>query len=51
MLESNLFAGKQAILKDINKMKYGVSITDGCIDWQETETILKQLNEKISFRI
>jgi len=45
MLESNLFSGKQKILLDKQSMKYGVSVTDGCIDWDETETIIKSLQK------
>jgi 3-deoxy-7-phosphoheptulonate synthase len=45
MLESNLFSGKQKILSDKESMKYGVSVTDGCIDWDETETIIKSLQK------
>lgn len=48
MLESNLFAGKQPILENIEDMKYGVSITDGCIDWQETAEIIEQLSKQIT---
>ncbi len=39
MLESNLFEGNQRLL-DPNDLAYGVSITDGCIGWQETEQII-----------
>ena len=38
MLESNIYEGKQLI--DKNNMKYGVSITDGCISFEETSNIL-----------
>jgi len=48
MLESNLFAGNQKILDNQNEMKYGVSVTDGCIDWEETQTILRNLAERLS---
>lgn len=41
MIESNLFAGKQAIPKDLTQLQYGVSITDACIDWEATERILE----------
>jgi len=44
MLESNLFAGSQPISED---MKYGVSVTDGCIDWNETESLLRRLSKQI----
>ncbi|MEO6846614.1 MAG: 3-deoxy-7-phosphoheptulonate synthase [Chthoniobacterales bacterium] len=40
MLESNLHAGNQSLPKDLSQLKYGVSITDGCIDWETTERIL-----------
>jgi 3-deoxy-7-phosphoheptulonate synthase len=40
MLESNLGAGNQKLVKDRKLMRYGVSITDPCIDWQTTEDCL-----------
>ncbi|MCX7787855.1 MAG: 3-deoxy-7-phosphoheptulonate synthase [Spirochaetes bacterium] len=40
MLESNLFEGSQEIPKDLSNLKYGVSITDACIGWEETEKLL-----------
>lgn len=40
MLESNLFEGNQPILEDISELKYGVSITDACLSWQNTEEII-----------
>jgi 3-deoxy-7-phosphoheptulonate synthase len=39
MLESNLFAGKQTWMQGV-PLRYGVSITDGCIAWDETERLL-----------
>ena len=47
MLESNLFSGKQKILSDKESMKYGVSVTDGCIDWNETVSVIRSLKEAI----
>jgi len=44
MLESNLFDGNQKIT---DKLKYGVSITDACIGWEETEKLLYDLYESI----
>lgn len=41
MVESNLCCGKQAILADAAHLQYGVSITDGCIDWTTTERMLE----------
>ena len=48
MLESNLSAGKQPLKP--NDLTYGISITDGCIDWQETETLIKEAHKKLSSR-
>ena len=44
MLESNLQAGSQPIPKDLRKLEYGVSITDPCIDWPTTESLLLKLH-------
>lgn len=40
MLESHLFAGKQPLGEDPALLNYGVSITDPCIGWEETESLL-----------
>ena len=40
MIESFLSAGNQKVPADISQLKYGVSITDACIDWATTEEIL-----------
>ena len=40
MIESNLFGGCQNIPDDLSQLAYGVSITDGCIGWEETERII-----------
>src|SRR5215470_4336013 len=42
MLESNLHAGRQDWLPDA-PLRYGVSITDACIGWEETETLLFEM--------
>ncbi len=47
MLESHLNSGNQK-LTDKNSLKYGVSITDGCIDWQTTENCLLQTASKLA---
>ncbi|MCH3915982.1 MAG: 3-deoxy-7-phosphoheptulonate synthase [Spirochaetia bacterium] len=39
MLESNLYEGSQCLDDDV-KLKYGVSVTDGCIGFDETQRIL-----------
>ena len=41
MLESNLFEGSQKISESSSSLRYGVSVTDGCIGWDETERIME----------
>jgi len=46
MIESHINAGRQDIPPEGPKgLKYGVSITDACIDWATTVTMLDKLNE------
>jgi 3-deoxy-7-phosphoheptulonate synthase len=47
MLESHLKAGSQAIPKDIRELEYGVSITDPCIDWATTESLLLKMHHDL----
>ncbi len=47
MIESNLEAGNQPIQKDLAKLRYGVSVTDACIDWKTTEGILDAAAQKL----
>ncbi len=47
MLESHLKAGNQSLGSDLNALKYGVSITDACIDWDTTETLLDEMNASL----
>lgn len=46
MLESHLVAGKQNLSKD-KPLVYGQSITDACIGWEDTMTVLKQLSTAV----
>ena len=41
MLESYLEPGKQPIASRREDLKYGVSITDACLGWSQTETLLR----------
>lgn len=41
MLESHLSSGNQK-MNGAENLEYGVSITDGCIDWQTTEELLEE---------
>jgi len=47
MLESNIGAGNQP-LTDRASLKYGISITDPCIDWATTERCLVEATEELS---
>ena len=47
MIESNLKAGNQSIPEDLSQLEYGVSVTDGCIDWETTEASLRDLRDKL----
>ena len=47
MLESNLSPGNQALTGDLSKLQYGVSITDGCIGWDETERLILSAHEQL----
>jgi len=44
MLESHLFDGCQALS---GELRYGVSITDGCLGWSATEVALRQAAERL----
>jgi len=47
MLESNLEWGNQPIPEDRSQLRYGVSVTDACIDWKTTEAILREAAAKL----
>ena len=47
MVESNLKAGNQSIPDNLDDLEYGLSITDGCIDWETTETCLRDMRDRI----
>jgi 3-deoxy-7-phosphoheptulonate synthase len=48
MIESNLEAGNQKLTPNLSDLSYGVSVTDACIDWSTTETLLKDLATRLS---
>lgn len=48
MLESHLNAGSQEAYLPPDEIRYGVSITDDCISWQDTEKLLVELAAKIN---
>ncbi len=49
MVESNLVGGRQDLVPG-EALTYGQSITDGCIDWAQSETVLQMLSEGVLAR-
>ena len=47
MIESNIVAGNQPIPADLSKLIYGCSVTDGCVDWETTETMIRKCRELV----
>jgi 3-deoxy-7-phosphoheptulonate synthase len=47
MIESFIEGGNQPIPKDLSQLKYGLSITDKCIDWKTTERILLEAHSRL----
>ncbi len=47
MVESNLGWGSQPIAKDLSQLKYGVSVTDACIDWETTEKTILLMHKRL----
>ena len=47
MLESHLQPGRQPIPKDLTQLGYGISITDPCLGWSETEKALRALYSEL----
>jgi 3-deoxy-7-phosphoheptulonate synthase len=42
MIESNIVGGRQDVKQD-RELTYGQSITDACVDWDDTESMLEEL--------
>lgn len=47
MIESNLFEGRQSLGDDPTQLKYGVSVTDECIGWDQTVAMLRRGHERL----
>ncbi|KIF83239.1 3-deoxy-7-phosphoheptulonate synthase [Noviherbaspirillum autotrophicum] len=47
MIESNIAAGKQSIPADLSQLKYGCSVTDGCVGWETTEKMLREADARL----
>lgn len=48
MLESHLFEGNQSSEQPRSEMRYGVSITDACINWENTADLLQRCHQQLS---
>ncbi len=51
MIESHLYEGSQSSDQPITEMQYGVSVTDACISWASTETLLRHLHQAMATAI
>lgn len=47
MLESHLNEGSQSSEQPRSEMKYGVSVTDACINWETTENLLRTMHQEL----
>jgi 3-deoxy-7-phosphoheptulonate synthase len=47
MIESNIASGNQPIPDDLSQLKYGCSVTDGCIAWEDTEEMLRKAHAEL----
>lgn len=47
MLESSLEEGNQSLTHNPSCLRYGVSITDACIGWEDTATLLQEAYQRL----
>ncbi|MFT5034140.1 MAG: 3-deoxy-7-phosphoheptulonate synthase [Bermanella sp.] len=47
MVESHIHAGSQKIPANLDELQYGVSVTDGCIGWDDTEKAILAMHSKL----
>lgn len=50
MIESNIVAGNQKIPEDLTQLVYGCSVTDACVDWDTTETMVREAAQRLRTR-
>ena len=50
MIESNLGVGSQPFPQPPERLRYGVSITDPCIDWPTTEAAIREVHAALDSR-
>lgn len=47
MVEGNLKEGSQPLPKDLSTLKHGVSVTDACLGWEQTEALLLKVHSDL----
>jgi len=47
MLESNIHPGSQPVKSDRTQLQYGISVTDACIGWEETEELILEAHARL----
>ena len=50
MVESNIGGGSQSFPQPKENLRYGVSITDACIDWSTTESLVREIHHALAPR-
>ena len=50
MVESNLAGGSQPFPQPKENLRYGVSITDACIDWETTASLVREIHNALAPR-
>jgi len=51
MVESHIGWGNQPMKNNPADLEYGVSITDACVDWETTESMLLSLRDKVQAQL
>lgn len=51
MLESNLLPGKQIIQGYSGKLRYGISITDACLGWDDTKRLIESAHSLLQKKL
>ena len=50
MIESHLHPGNQKIPAELSQLQYGVSVTDPCLGWEDTEAMILAGHERLQKR-
>jgi 3-deoxy-7-phosphoheptulonate synthase len=47
-ITQQIVEGNLSIPENFDKLKYGVSVTDACINWEDTEILLKNMINRLA---